>query len=108
MPFPYREAHDRARAAYRERLRARGLTERGKPFRRHWVSNPLHAFESLIPVGPARDMIAEWQDMGIPVSFYLQMQGEEKDAPPGVWMIRVGDRELSVEEYLLLFDEEDK
>ena len=53
-------------------------------------------------------MIAEWQGMGIPVSFYLQMQGEEKDAPPGVWMIRVGDRELSVEEYLLLFDEEDK
>lgn len=108
MPFPYRESHDRARAAYRERLRARGLTTRGKPFRRRWPGNPLQAFENLIPVGPARDVIAEWQDMGIPVSFYLQMQGEAKDAPPGVWMIRVGNRELSVEEYLLLFDEDEQ
>ena len=108
MPFPYREAHDRARAAYRKRLRARGLTERGKPFRRGGWTAELRQFETLIPIGPARDMIDEWREQGLHVEFYLQMQGEEKDAPPGVWMIRVGDRELSVEEYLLLFDEEDK
>lgn len=94
------------RREYEKRLRAFGLTTRGKPFRRHGWSESMRSFEALIPVGPARDTIDEWRELGIPVSFYLQMRGLEKDDPAGVWMIRVGDRELSVEEYLLLFDEE--
>lgn len=108
MPFPYREAHERARAAYHKRLRAKGLNTKGKPFARKvgHTQPGVDSFAAMIPLGPASDMIAEWREMGIPVSFYLQMQGEGKDAPPGVWMIRVGDRELSVEEYLLLFDDE--
>ena len=95
------------RKAYNERLRAKGLTTRGRPFSRKTGHTRAgrNSFDAMIPYGPARDMIAEWREMGIPVSFYLQMQGTEKDSPPGIWMIQVGNRELSVEEYLLLFDD---
>lgn len=64
--------------------------------------------EPLIPAGPARETIEEWVNQGLHVEIYLKMQGLEKDSPPGVWMIRVGNRELSVEEYLLLFDDFDE
>ena len=53
----------------------------------------------LIPAGDAQDTLLAWVEEGLDVSFFRQNMA---------WHIRVGDRELSVEEYLLLFDEEDK
>ena len=100
MPFVSRHGpnYDR-RKAYEQRLHEQGRNTHGQPF----VNKFAQGLDKLIPVGPARELLYEWRELGIPVVFYLQMRGEGKDSPPGTWMIRVGDRELSVEEYLDLF-----
>lgn len=50
----------------------------------------------IIPAGPALDTIFEWIEEGLDVGLFRQ---------GGSWHIRVGNRELTVDEYLLLFDE---
>lgn len=63
------------------------------------VENFRRSIKRMIPAGEAQDTLLAWVEQGLDVSFFRQnMQ----------WHIRVGDRELSVEEYLLLFDEEGK
>lgn len=57
----------------------------------------------MIPGGEARDTLLGWIEQGVDVSFFMQMG---KGSAPGIWHLRVGDKELSVEEYLLLFDED--
>ena len=56
-----------------------------------------NAIKRLIPAGEAQDTLLSWVEQGLDVSFFRQNMA---------WHIRIGDRELSVDEYLLLFDEE--
>lgn len=120
MPHDY--GYDRRRA-YVERLLAQGLNTKGKPYtnrnravkrgegksessmRRYGLLHRKHEpsplgplIGELIPHGAPADTLQEWLDMGLHVEVFKRLGGE--------WMIRVGDRELSVEEYLLLFEDE--
>ncbi len=59
----------------------------------------------MLPAGEARDTVLDWIAQGVDVSFFLVMG---KGDAPGLWHIRVGDKELSIEEYLLLFDADEE